>query len=106
MQRVKIVSNDYIFNCFMYEPTLNLLNPFCIKFVTLSACYFAIMYLYKEIKFKPTNIGSKINWSGIQIIWASMRENLSSGFPTKLDSNRPAQLQTLARILKCCMKQV
>ena len=34
-----------------------LLNPFCIKLVTiyLSACYFAIMYLYKEIKFK-TNL--------------------------------------------------
>ena len=33
----------------------NLLNPFCIKFVTiyLSACNFAIMYLYEEIKFKP-----------------------------------------------------
>ena len=32
-----------------------LLNPFCIQFVTtyLSACYFAIMYLDKAIKFKP-----------------------------------------------------
>ena len=32
-----------------------LLNPFCIKFVTiyLSDCNLAIMYLYKEIKFKP-----------------------------------------------------
>ena len=34
-----------------------LLNPFCIKLVTIhfSACYFAIVYLYKEIKFK-TNL--------------------------------------------------
>ena len=33
-----------------------LLNPFCIKLVTIqfSACNFAIVYLYKEIKFKPT----------------------------------------------------
>ena len=33
-----------------------LLNPFCIKLVTFhfSACDFAIVYLYKEIKFKPT----------------------------------------------------
>ena len=33
----------------------SLLNPFCIKLVTihLSACNFAIVYLYKEIKFKP-----------------------------------------------------
>ena len=32
-----------------------LLNSFCIKLVTihLSACNFAIVYLYKEIKFKP-----------------------------------------------------
>ena len=32
-----------------------LLNPFCIKVITiyLSAGYFAVMYLYKEIKFKP-----------------------------------------------------
>ena len=32
-----------------------LLNPFGIKLVTihLSACNFAIVYLYKEIKFKP-----------------------------------------------------
>ena len=33
-----------------------LLNPFCIKLVTIhfSACNFAILYLYKGIKFKPT----------------------------------------------------
>ena len=32
-----------------------LVNPFCIKLVTIhfSACNFAIVYLYKEIKFKP-----------------------------------------------------
>ena len=32
-----------------------LLNPFCLKLETiyLSACIFAVMYLYKEIKFKP-----------------------------------------------------
>ena len=37
-----------------------LLNPFCIKLVTiyLSACNFAIAYLYKEIKF---NSSSKLN---------------------------------------------
>ena len=31
------------------------------------------------------------------IIWASLQENLSSGFPTNLDSNQPGQLQMLAR---------
>ena len=32
--------------------------------------------------------------------WASLWENLSSGFSTRYDSNRPAQLQRLARVLK------
>ena len=31
--------------------------------------------------------------------------NLSRGFPTMYDSNKPAQLQRLARISKFCMKQ-
>ena len=34
------------------------------------------------------------------IIWASSRENLSSGFPTKQVSNQSPQLQRLARQLK------
>ena len=34
------------------------------------------------------------------INWATSRENLSSGFPTKRDSNPPAQLQILDRELK------
>ena len=33
-------------------------------------------------------------------IWASLRENLSLGFPTKRVSNQSPQLQRLARILK------
>ena len=33
-------------------------------------------------------------------IWASSRENLSSVFPTKLDSNQSPQLHRLARKLK------
>ena len=35
-----------------------LLNPFSITLVTIhfSACNFAIVYLYKEIKFKPTSV--------------------------------------------------
>ena len=32
-------------------------------------------------------------------IWAMMQKNLSSGFPTKWDSNQSAQLQRLAKIL-------
>ena len=32
--------------------------------------------------------------------WASLQENLSSGFATRVDSNRPAQLMRLARLLK------
>ena len=33
------------------------------------------------------------------IIWASTRQNLSSGFPTKGDSNQSPRLQRLARKL-------
>ena len=34
------------------------------------------------------------------IIWASSWEKLSSGFPTRVDSNQPAQLQRPASVLK------
>ena len=37
------------------------------------------------------------------IIRASLRETLSLGFATRVDSNRPAQLQRLARGLKFCI---
>ena len=40
------------------------------------------------------------------MIWASTREDLSSGFPTMQDSNQPAQLQRVARELKFCVLQV
>ena len=39
----------------------------------------------------------------IVCIWALLRENLSLGFPTKSDSNQPAQLQRLARKIKIRM---
>ena len=32
----------------------------------------------------------------VNIIWASLRQNLSSEFPTKRDSNKSPQLQRLA----------
>ena len=43
-----------------------------------------------------------VRWSVIlaipeYIIWAASRQNLSSGFPTKRDSNQSHQLQRLAR---------
>ena len=40
------------------------------------------------------------------LIWASTRQNLSFGFPTKRDSNQSTQLQRLARKLKLRLKQV
>ena len=36
----------------------------------------------------------------MHLIWASSRENLTSGFPIKPDSNRSPQLQRQARKLK------
>ena len=40
------------------------------------------------------------------IIWAPSQENLSSGFPSKRDSNQSPQLQRLARKLKFHQHQV
>ena len=42
-----------------------LLNPFCIKLVTIhfSACNFAIVYLYKEIEFKPNVVCFVVRYS-------------------------------------------
>ena len=37
-------------------------------------------------------------------IWASSRQNLSMGFPTKRDSNQSPQLQGLVRKLNACIK--
>ena len=39
-----------------------------------------------------------------QIIWAVSRQDLSSGFLTKRDSNQSTQLQRLARQMKFCME--
>ena len=44
-----------------------------------------------------------ITSSSGEINWALSRENLSSEFPTKPDSNQPAQLQRLARKVKIRM---
>ena len=57
------------------------------------------------------SIWEKWNWR-IEIIWASMREDLredlSSGFTAMQDSNQPAQLQRVhvASNVKFCVKQV
>ena len=49
---------------------------------------------------------TQVTISLVFLYWASPRQNLSSGFPTKWDSNQPAQLQRLARKLKFCLQQV
>ena len=41
--------------------------------------------------------GGQCNFSNPTSIWASSRENLSLGFPTKRVSNQSPQLQRLAR---------
>ena len=40
------------------------------------------------------------------MVWAWSRENLSSGFPTRWDSNQPAQQLKLARDLKMWVKKL
>ena len=44
---------------------------------------------------------TRVKWNRLVFLkWASSRENLSSGFATRVDSNQAAQLQRLARGLK------
>ena len=38
-----------------------------------------------------------VHCAGHQLNWAAAQENRSSGFPTKCNSNQPAQLQRLAK---------
>ena len=40
------------------------------------------------------------------VIWAAIRENLSSGFPTKRDSNQSPQLQRLASMLVASLDMI
>ena len=42
----------------------------------------------------------------MDVKWASMQQNLSSGFPTNPDSNQSPQLLRLARKLEFCLEQV
>ena len=50
----------------------------------------------------PLSLSAKAGAAIVQTDkWASSRENLSSGFATKNDSNRPVQPQKLDRGLKC-----
>ena len=49
------------------------------------------MAVSKILKFKQCSL----------TMWATLQKDLSSGFVTSYDSNRPGQLMRLARILKC-----
>ena len=67
-----------------------------------------VLTMKKKCEKRPTVrwiFGTNLVFCSI-IILAAMRENLSSGFPTKWDSNRPAKLQRLARKLKFRLLQV
>ena len=52
------------------------------------------------------NLTKQVTCIGLQIIWASTQQNVSSGFPTNRDSNQSLQLQRLSRRLKFRVKQV
>ena len=67
-----------------------------IEFVYCIYCTCTMLYpnpCYNEVCYK----GTALYYKNASLIWASSPQNLSSGFPTKLDSNQPAQLQRLAR---------
>ena len=50
--------------------------------------------------YSPDKRQKRISCQTIKTIWVTARENLTSGFATRVDSNRPAQLQKLGRALK------
>ena len=49
--------------------------------------------LYIQVLVKPVRTLVKTVDASSWIIWAEMRQNLSSGFPTKQDLNQSPQLQ-------------
>ena len=49
---------------------------------------------------RSQNLHARHNWIYSFIIGALSRENLSSGFPTRVDLNRPAQLQKLGGVIE------
>ena len=59
---------------------------------------------------KPKRVARHVNYKGNETrskkLSGPQREDLFSGFPTMQDSNQPAQLQKLARMLKFCVEQV
>ena len=58
-------------------------------------CFHCLKHL-QLLKIEIVNMKTKPPY----VIVYEPRGNLSSGFPTRLDSNRPAQLQRQARVLK------
>ena len=82
--------NLYIRNGMNFNNTC----PWCSS-LSRSTCY---------LEEENMSIWGKWNWR-IEIVWASMREDLSSGFTTMQDLNQPAQLQRVhvARKLKFCV---
>ena len=64
------------------------------------------MWFVLPFQFKTKQTTKAIDSFPTSDIWASTRQNLSSGFLTKWDSNQPALLQRLARKLKFRSKQV
>ena len=57
-----------------------------------------------EAEMAPCTVQTVIQYFS-KTIWAAVRENLSSVFPTKRHSNQSPQLQRLARKLKFRVKQ-
>ena len=61
------------------------------------------------LKYRPSSLSENCDFAAVSAFfaseirhskWASSRENLSSGFATRVDLNRPAQLQRLAGFIK------
>ena len=85
-----------------FESTL-VKMPHCWKSHVMAQFVFSLFYVSARLRVKSNTkimVSLGFIWSSVQNNWASSREKLSSGFPSKRVSNRSPQLQRLARKLK------
>ena len=70
--------------------------------------FFQECNIYILLPIRNVNIPNNIHTFSCPFIWALKRQNLSSEFPTKEDSNHSPHMQLLglARNLKICLLQV
>ena len=80
--------------------------PIYQPFIQLFVLILTAIYIIQEGFLRINLLSNCVPICNVNINWASSRENLSSGFPTKRISNQSPQLQRLDRKLKFHLNQV